>query len=251
MSRPGLTRVSDQVRTQDGVRIAFDCYTADSRGEVVVLCPGFFKSKETAIFQAMSRRLAQSHDVVCMDFRGHGRSGGRFTFSACEQDDLHAVLEWARARYARMAVVGFSLGGAIAIQTLSSASAKVRSLVAVSVPTSFEEIELRWWRPEAIWNGIQGLGRGAGCRPGHPWRRKERPIERVAALKGLPLLIIHGTRDQIVDVSHSHRLFAAAQEPKRLEIISGGSHADGLFRQHPERFSQLLLDWCAWTLQEA
>lgn len=29
-----------------------------------------------------------------MDFRGHGRSGGLFSFSAYEQADLNAVLDW-------------------------------------------------------------------------------------------------------------------------------------------------------------
>ena len=38
-----------------------------------------------------------------------------------------------------------------------------------------------------------------------------------------PLLIIHGSKDAI-PVSDARRLYENANEPKRLEIIEGGSH---------------------------
>jgi pimeloyl-ACP methyl ester carboxylesterase len=183
-----------------------------------------------------------------MDFRGHGRSSGLYTFSAQEGADLDAVLDWARARYARIGVLGFSLGAAIAINTLSRNRDRIRSLIVVSAPCAFEEIEFRWWTPEAMRRGLLGLEWGAGCRPGNPWLKKERPIERVPALSPIPILLIHGTRDVIVDVEHSRRLYAAAQEPKQLEIVEGGSHAEALFRDDSTRFNRLVNAWFERTL---
>lgn len=243
-----VTRAAHDVRSRDGTRIALACYRVSGRETAVVLCPGFFKSKETPTFQRMSQALAVEQDVVAMDFRGHGRSGGRYTFSARESDDLAAVLEWARGRYRSIDLLGFSLGAAIAINTASRHPERVRSLIAVSAPAAFEEIEFKFWTPEAIRRGIEGLEPGAGCRPGSLFLKKGRPLDSVRRLAGLPILFIHGTRDVIVGLDHSRRLYAAAAEPKRLEIINGGSHAEALFRDDPEGFVRMVLGWWAKIL---
>ncbi len=239
---------SHEVTSEDGVTISVDCYHDAARETAVLICPGFFQSKETETFQRMSRALAEAYDVLAMDFRGHGRSSGLYTFSAREGADLDAVLRWAAERYQNLAVVGFSLGAAIAINALARQPQAVRTLIAVSAPSSFEEIEFKFWTPEAMRTGLQGLEPGAGCRPGNPLLPKERPIDMIRKYQGLPMLFIHGTRDVIVGVQHSHRLYAAAAEPKRLEIVQGGSHAEALFRDDPVRFTSLIRSWLAQTL---
>lgn len=236
------------VTTRDGLTISVDRYGRGDRASAVILCPGFFKSKQTPTFQRLARTLAADRDVLCMDFRGHGRSGGLYTFSAKERADLQAVVSLAQARYERLGVLGFSLGAAIAINTLSRRPDGVRSLIAVSAPCAFEEIEFKWWTPEAIRRGLQGLEPGAGCRPGNLFLKKERPLDNVGKLAPVPVLFIHGTRDVIVDVQHSRRLYAAAREPKALELIEGGSHAEAMFRDDPQRFGRLVAAWFAQTL---
>ena len=237
--------------TPDGVRIDYHVYAQPGRQSVVVVGHGFFQSKETAAFRQINRALAKHHDVVALDFRGHGRSGGLYTFSARESDDLRAVLSQVRPRYQRIGLMGFSLGGAIAINLLGEGDDGVRSLVAVSAPSAFEEIEFKFWTPEAVRTGLRAMGPGAGCRPGSPLLPKARPVESVQRLVGLPKLFIHGTRDVIVGVEHGRRLYAAAPEPKRLEIIEGGSHAEQLFRDAPDRLSGLVSKWFDETLAPA
>ncbi len=234
-----------QLPANDGIRTSFHHYQQPGRDTAMVICHGFFKSKETATFTRMSQAFAEQQDVICMDFRGHGTSSGLFTFSAKEDAELGAVLEWARARYRCLHVMGFSLGGAIAINTVSRQRAGVEALIAVSAPAAFEEIEFKFWTPEAIRRGVQGLEPGAGCRPGNPFMKKQRPVDAIARIEGIPQLFIHGTHDVIVGVRHSRRLFAAAKEPKWLEIIQGGSHAEALFRDDPGRFVQLVTSWQA------
>jgi len=245
--RDALRMTSCEVTSSDGVAVSIDHHDA-GHGAAVIICPGFFQSKETATFQRMSRALAETHDVLAMDFRGHGRSGGLYTFSAREAADLEAVLRWAAGRYQRIGIVGFSMGGAIAINTLARQPAAARTLIAVSAPSSFEEIEFKFWTPEAMRTGLQGLEPGAGCRPGNPLLPKERPVDSLRSCQGLPMLFIHGTRDVIVGVQHSRRLYAAAAEPKQLEIIEGGSHGEALFRDEPERLTGPIRSWLAQHL---
>lgn len=231
-----------QTLTRDNIRISFDLYAQPGQDTLLCICPGFFQSKETALFQRMAADLATDQDVLCMDFRGHGRSGGLYTFSAREGADLEAVLAWARERYPSISLLGFSLGGAVAINTAARFPDSIASLIAVGAPSAFEQIEYQVWKPEVMRGGLRGWDPKMGCRLGNPWLKKERPIENIRHLD-MPVLLIHGTRDSIVSHSHSERLHRAAGEPKRLQLIEGGGHAEELYREDSERFLRLLHDW--------
>jgi len=240
-------RSRHQVSTADGIRISFELYREVRGDAVLIICPGFFQSKKTPTFQRLAGALSMDCDVVCMDFRGHGDSSGRFFFSAYEQADLNAVLDWIGKRYARVALLGFSLGAATAIN-VASRRKEIRSLIVVSAPAAFEDIEFKFWTPKAILTGIRGSEPGAGFWPGNPWVKKERPVDCIKSISPIPILLIHGTRDPIVLHRHSERLHRAAKEPKRLVLIEGGGHAEDLFRQKPEQFLPPVREWLRATL---
>ena len=244
-----MQRTSYTVTTTDQVTISFDRFGNGRHEAAVLICPGFFQSKDTSTFKRLAHALADQRDILCMDFRGHGRSSGLYTFSAFEGADFEAVLDFAMARYRRIGIVAFSLGAAIAINTLSRHQGSVQSLIAVSAPCAFEDIEFKFWTPEAMRTGAKGLEPGAGCRPGNLLLKKERPLDTILNFQNLPTLFIHGTRDVIVGVRHSQRLYAAAPEPKQLQIIEGGSHAEALFRDTPEDLGRLVEAWFCSTLE--
>ncbi len=186
-------------------------------------------------------------DVISMDFRGNGKSGGGYTFSALECEDLSVVVDYARSHYGRVGVIGFSLGGAIAIITQAKEK-KIDSLVAVSAPMALGEAELRWWRPESFRLFLRGCERGAGVRPGNPFLPKPRAIDSVGKVSPSPILFIHGTRDPTVDARHSRALFEAARDPKEIRIIEGASHAQDIYRTHRGVFLEVVLGWFQKTL---
>jgi abhydrolase domain-containing protein 17 len=57
-----------------------------------------------------------------------------------------------------------------------------------------------------------------------------------------PVLIIHGTADETIPLSHGKRLFAAAPEPKRSFWVEGASHND-LFWVAGEQYGETLQDF--------
>lgn len=66
----------------------------------------------------------------------------------------------------------------------------------------------------------------------YPWmparyitRERYDSVERIPQIKQ-PVLIIHGTEDDIVLVKHAHKLYQAASEPKELLILQGVGHND-------------------------
>jgi alpha-beta hydrolase superfamily lysophospholipase len=236
-----------QVKAADGTDIVFDRFRGPIHDAAVILCPGFFQSRRTPTLQRLAGVLAQYCSVLSMDFRGHGDSGGTYTFSASEAQDLEAVYRWAQQRYEKVGLLGFSLGAATAIN-MAAKTSDVRTLVSVSAPSSFDEIEFKFWTVESLQTGLGSLEPGSGCRPGNPGLEKERPIDSIRALSKIPVFLVHGTKDTTILPSHSERLFQAAGEPKRLLLIEGGGHAEELFRCFPEEFLPPVQDWLRTTL---
>ncbi len=60
----------------------------------------------------------------------------------------------------------------------------------------------------------------------HPW-------EKVAQLAPRPLLIVHGTDNQLHKVEEAQRLYDNAQEPKELVLLEGKGHTEWMFDEDP------------------
>src|SRR3989338_8018385 len=120
------------LRTDTGLKISI-WHTGVSKGRVIIIAPGFFQSKETSTFKKIVREFENNFDVIAMDFRGHGKSGGLYTFSALEKEDLKVVVDYAREHYKKVGVLGFSYGGSTAI--IEEAEYKnIDSIVCVGSP---------------------------------------------------------------------------------------------------------------------
>lgn len=55
-----------------------------------------------------------------------------------------------------------------------------------------------------------------------------------------PLLIIHGSNDETVDVSQAQRSFALAGRPKKLVIVPGADHS---FTNHSNKAAEEVITW--------
>ncbi|MBB4918565.1 alpha/beta hydrolase [Streptosporangium saharense] len=224
------------LRTEDNVRI--DAAHTPSRGSRdlgIVLAHGFTGSLRERPTRRIAHVLSGFGGVVSFDFRGHGRSGGESTVGDLEILDMDAAVRHARAiGYPRVAVVGFSMGGAVAVRYAGwrAAAGEVDAVVTVSAPA-------RWYyrgtRPmrQVHWAIERPLGRLA-ARVGKRTRIRSRgwdpvpsaPHEAVIDISPTPLLIVHGDADSFFPLDHAHQLHDAAGEPKELWIEPGYGHAE-------------------------
>ncbi len=231
--------------TQDGIKISAHHYRADSlKSKVIIICPGFLMYKESKPFVILSERLANTFDIITIDFRGHGSSTGLFTFSAREYLDLRAAVDYATIHYKFIGVMGFSLGGAAAINEAAT-NERIDSVMAVSAPTEFERIENRFIDKNVLIRMLRKFEwRMMKMRPGNILLDKPKPIEKVGKISPRPIIFVHGTSDAIIDVQHSKDLFEKAKEPKRLIIIKEGLHAEDLFYGDEfNSFTSLCTEW--------
>ena len=65
------------------------------------------------------------------------------------------------------------------------------------------------------------------------------PIQYVAGIAPRPLLLVHGSQDETVNMDHANRLYDRAGEPKQVVIIDGAGHR---LRQEEGAISAVL-DW--------
>lgn len=69
-----------------------------------------------------------------------------------------------------------------------------------------------------------------------------------AISKAPPILIIHGSHDQVVPVKHALRLYEHAPAPKKLEIVAGADHVFSK-QEHLNHIINLSIEWFKKHLQ--
>jgi len=231
------------LKTKDKVDIAINCYNA-GHDEVVVVAPGWCMTKDSDTFCRISDMFAKNFDVITFDFRGHGKSGGMYTFTSKELMDMDCVVRFARKnKYKKIYLAGFSLGAAIAL-IYASKSRFIDNVIAVSAPTDFDKIENQMWKKEAWGETFKKfeLGRFASIRPYPIPLDKIKPIDIVDKIKA-PILFIAGEKDPTVHAWHTKELYNKAICKKEYKEYKNGCHAEDLFLHFEDDFTKLCLDW--------
>lgn len=242
------------IRNRCGLNLAALLREADpvspgSGPPLVIVCHGFTGSKEggggaLAMGDELARR---GFSTLLFDFTGCGESEGRWggiTLSR-QVDDLDAVVGWAQNRgYRRIVLNGRSFGGATAlayaaedsrIDAVCTWAAVARPLQLFSGSVS-EEIGLKGPADEGIFlSGSGGLGR-------HFFQDLQRyNLPGCAArISPRPLLLIHGTADEVVPLEDARLLYSSAGEPKELSLIEGADHR---FSDHAEKVWTVFFRW--------
>ena len=230
------------LKTSDEVEIAVNKYDT-GHDEVLIIAHGWFMTKDSSYFRDMSEVFSKDYDVITMDFRGHGESGGYYTFTSKEPMDMKAVVDYAKTQYSKIYLMGFSLGGALVL--IHSAIEKdVDKVIAVSAPHSFIKIENQMWKKEAWSHSLRKFEfkRSITIRPSLIIGEKIRPIDIVGKVE-VPTLFIAGKKDATVRAWHSKSLFRVAKCKKQFELFENCCHAEDLFFQERKKFVQLCTNW--------
>lgn len=218
----------DQARTflaPDGVEIAAWRMASEktpARGTVVVL-HGTGQSK--ANYLGVGRTLAKmGYDVVLIDLRCHGRSGGQYiTCGAKEKQDVKRIVDAFAAdgtiKASPLYVVGVTFGAATAIQ-YAAIEPKVAGVVALA---PWKDTRSKVQRDlglaaseEEVDRTMQAIAEAGDFNP--MTTSAVADVSKVHA----PVYLIHGLADLVVPVADSEAIYAAASEPKKLKLVTPG-----------------------------
>jgi hypothetical protein len=152
--------------------------------------------------------------VAYLSYRGFGGSSGSPS-EAGLMADANAAYGWLIAKGVepgRIALLGESLGSGVAVQLAAKREVGAVALEAPYTSTVEVAAKIYWWLP------VHAL-----------MKDQFKSIDFIAAVVA-PLLIIHGEEDGLIPVEFGRRLFAAANQPKELEVVPGFGH-DVLFEE--------------------
>ena len=170
---------------------------------------------------------SQGFDFFIFDYRGYGNSAGSPNPEGLIKDGKAAV-RWIHKRKPALPliVMGQSLGGAVALQTLIEMKGEVpvKQIVIDSSFTNYRSVA----RNIMMKNWITWLF--------HPiaWLivdNSKGPGAEIKKLSPTPLLIIHGEKDQTVDYRFGKQMYELAGDPKEFWSIPSGRHTDFLYRK--------------------
>jgi pimeloyl-ACP methyl ester carboxylesterase len=217
--------------TEDGVPIDAAHLPGD-KDLGIVLAHGFTQNWQRPGVWKVATNLNKFGGVVTFDFRGHGRSGGESTVGDKEILDVEVAVGYARELgYRRIATAGFSMGGSVVLRH-GGLIGGVDAVVSVSSPGQWY---YRGTRPMrlvhlAIENRTGRLITKAFLKTritNGKWDPVPLPPADAAALIApIPLLIVHGDKDEFFPVDHAQRLFDAANDPKEFWLVPGFTHAE-------------------------
>jgi len=225
-------------------------WTGRSKG-TVILGHGRFGSKDPDLKYVPFLHEA-GYNCFLFDFRGHGRSEGDYTsFGYHERKDMLAAIDLLRSRgIDEVGVIGFSLGGVVAIGAAAQ-SERIKAVVADgafvelkgALARGAEERHLPRWLVSFLGRSILWL---AGRRIGGNLEESE-PLRWVDRISPRALFLIHGEEDPYVSVEDVRRLYERAGEPKELWIAGGAGHRR-VDQVYPEEYRQRVLGFFAQYL---
>ena len=150
--------------------------------------------------------------VVAVDYRGFGKTSQETPHEKMAYEDAAAAWQWVAATYPSKPryIFGHSLGGAIAIDLASKVIDEAGTIVEGTF-TSIPDVAstMRW-----------------GWLPVGPFITQRFESFKKVATIGSPLLVVHGSADNVVKQALGRQLYDAAALPKRFVLVEGGSHSN-------------------------
>ncbi|MFC5607956.1 alpha/beta hydrolase [Variovorax soli] len=159
-------------------------------------------------------RIQRMHElgfsVLAVDYRGFGKSTKELPSEDTAREDAQAAWTWLAARHPqqRRYIFGHSLGGAIGIDLASRVKDESGTIVEGTFTSISDVVSSFKW----------------GWLPFQPFITQ--PFDSLARVKdiGSPLLVVHGSLDDLIRPELGRKLYEAATGPKMFVLVQGGSH---------------------------
>jgi len=194
----------------DGTKIIgwLDFWAGDK--PIVIFFHGNGENLQTVFYAGTFEQFRTTGaNLLVIDYPGYGRSGGKPS-EASVLESGEVALKWIKKEYPGMPVIvgGWSLGAAVAIQTVSAYPSEVDGLIALSAWTSLPDVARSHF---------------PGWLVGLVLKQNYNSIEAVKNIN-CPVLLMHGSRDQIIPAEQGRQLADRFPAPPDFIEIPSADH---------------------------
>lgn len=265
-------------RTSDGKLLQGDFWAQPYPAPTIIICHGYRISR-SILRPVGALEYRHGYNILLFDFRGHGDSESARTGGGnVEVRDLEAAIAFACQQPETIAgkviLHGFSMGASVALLALPhpDVAAVIADSPYAHLGTILRSL-IRWqldqvcasWHPlvrplrsvvlPLSWATVavstldfrvrfgQGLMANPASRLKH-WHRRAANFSGIAIP---PILLIHGTNDAYVPISHAHQIAAQAQAhriPLETYFAEGSKHGD-CYGDYPQEYIHRLKNFLA------
>jgi hypothetical protein len=225
------------LKTSDNVRLNAWLVRASAQPSLATIIYFHGNGGNISNLEWTGRELAsRGFDVLLLDYRGYGRSDGETDGERELNLDGEAAYDYiVRVRGvspARVVLFGQSLGTTVAADLASRKPCGALLMESGLSSAADMAAQVLYWLPRPLYS----LGKNRF--------ESAHKLARVHA----PVLIVHGEPDPVIPTEQGRKLYAAANQPKRLLIYPGAGHnVQGIER---ERYLDEVSDFIRHAVSE-
>lgn len=228
-------------RTPVGAVIAGHCFTC---------------SRHTGVLRRICSELCHAGFMALrFDFSGNGQSQGQFEQSTWSKQalEMEAAIALAQEKGAPwIGLAGHSLGAAIALiaarrMNVVSALCRVAGRVSGTRPMHFLTSSQQQALAQTGQVGFTSRGRALTLKQDFFDDAERHDLTAATRLLRVPMLVVHGDRDEIIPVAEAHLAKAANPAMVELSIVAGGDH----MLAAPDHQRQVARTVAAWFCRQA
>ena len=210
----------------DGLKL-HSYYVSQGCDVTIILVHGYM-SQGTSVINQVKRFYEEGYNMLIPDLRGHGKSDG--TYIGMGLDDRKDIMMWidylVDNGHSKIALYGISMGGATVLNVSGEElPLQVKAIISDCAYSSVVEL-LKYHLDLGDIKNRVALSLASFMTYIRAGYRIEDvvPINKVKNSK-VPILYIHGQKDEFIPVSMAYDLYNQTLSKKSLLILSEGVHA--------------------------
>ena len=238
------------IKACDGIELVGHYYERKKKATVIIFFHGLRCSSYingAPIYKITKRR---EWNLLLVSLRAHDESGGNIsTLGILERYDCCAWANWATSEFGEQVpiyLMGISMGGAAVLMSsdlnLPKSVCGIIDDAGFTTPLEMIKVgsknKLRYELLSDIFTQMVNVGTKIW---GH-FDLKDADASVAVSKTNVPILIIHGDKDNQAPLSMAYKIYDSCQGEKDLYIVSGATHKE-CYRTNPEKYEKIVSEF--------